>query len=372
MSLEMLEARASVMMELIVDKLSLLDYENKFCNSRKPPWPRLHKFYFAMQCSSQNDQFLYFVSLVSWLLSLVACKLPGLREQMDSNATCTDIMLRLKELGFAQPSWAASKLKQGFGDAVCSVLDGLTDLALEAQRFQFYQPIYSREMSSDDDVEILSLHGDSAKEVCVLPESKQIVNDRNIMDKHGNSPGACPENLDRGNAGRHYYEESKMQAERLACQSRVTMGSDGKDWRTHLNEAQQLHCDLSEGLSTCCAQLQKIEEDISFCLDKLESKERFLTKQFELLLTDYNSVKDRLVDVQQKLDQSLGNLTSYKNQLACTLEQLEKVKHMLVEKGNKISDVSPLVEMKNGILNLKMELQEMEVHVGVLEHTLLK
>ncbi|MCO5579902.1 hypothetical protein L7F22_033768 [Adiantum nelumboides] len=45
---------------------------------------------------------------------------------------------------------------------------------------------------------------------------------------------------------------------------------------------------------------------------------------------------------------------------------------MLVDKGNKISDVSPLIDMKDGILNLKTELQEMEIRVGVLEHTLLK
>ncbi|MCO5579904.1 hypothetical protein L7F22_033770 [Adiantum nelumboides] len=151
-------------------------------------------------------------------------------------------VLHLKELGFAQPSWAASKLKQGFGDAVCSVLDGLTDLALNAQRFRFCQPIYSKETSSDDDVEILSFHGDHTKEVCLLPDSKQIVSDTHIMEKHGSSPRTSEENLGRHNAGRNYYEESKVQAERLACQSRVTMGSDGKDWRTHLKEAQQLHC----------------------------------------------------------------------------------------------------------------------------------
>lgn len=60
------------------------------------------------------------------------------------------------------------------------------------------------------------------------------------------------------------------------------------------------------------------------------------------------------------------------NQLACTSQKLDKVKHRLVEKGNRISDVSPLVEMKNGIHNLKVELQGMEVRVGVLEHTLLQ
>lgn len=105
--------------------------------------------------------------------------------------------------------------------------------------------------------------------------------------------------MDMQNVVIDYYAEAKNEAERAACQSRVNMGSDGKDWRVHLIEAQQLHCDMSESLTACCNQLQNVEEDISFCLDKLENREKFLNKQFESLLADNNAVKGRLVGVQQ-------------------------------------------------------------------------
>lgn len=237
----MLEVRASVLMELIVDKLTLLDYENKFCNSRKPPWPRLHKFYFAMPCNTRNDQFLYFISLASWLLSLIGRKFSAPKEHMDPNATCTDIMHHLKELGFAQPSWAASKLKQGFGDAVCSVLDSLTDLALQTQRFQFNQPVYNREASFDEHVEIVNTNDDSAEEVCVLPDAIRMKSE----EKNESTSGSLLINLDKQAAVRDYFEESKIEAERVAFQLRVAM-------------------EMSESLSSCCSQLQRIEEDISF------------------------------------------------------------------------------------------------------------
>ncbi|KAH7440568.1 hypothetical protein KP509_03G000100 [Ceratopteris richardii] len=366
------DAKASVLMELIVDKLSLLDYENKFCNARKPPWPRLHKFYFSMQCSSQNEQFSYFVNLVSWLLSLLGRKFVGPREQMDLNATCTDIVLHLKDLGFAQPSWGASKLKQGFGDAVCSVLDSLTDLVLEAHNFQFSEPIYNHEIAFDEDIEVLSLQNDNSKEMCFLSDTKQFLNEAKDTANYQEVLEISSSFKEKHDAGMDLYTDSKMKAEHLACQSRVTMGSDGRDWRMHLKEAEQLHHKLSQSFSNCCAELQKVEEDISFCLDKLESKEKFLTKQLDLLLKDYTATKDRLLNVEQRHKQSLENVTILNNKLAHTSDHIKKVKHVLMEKGNKISDVSPLMEMTNSVANLKIEIQEMEVRIGVLEHTLLK
>jgi hypothetical protein len=42
----------------------------------------------------------------------------------------------------------------------------------------------------------------------------------------------------------------------------------------------------------------------------------------------------------------------------------------MVEKGNEISDLSPLLQMKAAIQRLRLELREMEVQIGVLEHSL--
>lgn len=56
------------MMEEIQDMLKLLDYENKFVKNKgfKP----LSKSHFAIASTNPSEQFIYFVSLVSWLLSV--------------------------------------------------------------------------------------------------------------------------------------------------------------------------------------------------------------------------------------------------------------------------------------------------------------
>ena len=55
-----------LVMEEILEKLKMLDYEEHFKSFR----PLTHT-YFAMPSANPNEQFYYFTSLVSWLLSLL-------------------------------------------------------------------------------------------------------------------------------------------------------------------------------------------------------------------------------------------------------------------------------------------------------------
>lgn len=57
-----------IAMEHVLDSLKMLDYETKFCRNKgfKP----VSKFHFALPSNNSSEQFMYFVSLVSWLLSI--------------------------------------------------------------------------------------------------------------------------------------------------------------------------------------------------------------------------------------------------------------------------------------------------------------
>lgn len=59
---------AIVLMDDVLEILKVLDYENKFCKNKgfKP----ISNVHFAVASSNPSEQFIYFVSLVSWLLSV--------------------------------------------------------------------------------------------------------------------------------------------------------------------------------------------------------------------------------------------------------------------------------------------------------------
>ena len=120
-------------MDNIVDKLKLLDYERDFCKQKRPPFVPLTRTYFAYPppSNNQNEQFFYFTSLTAWLLGIAGRNFQAPAQFDDPNAACSNIIMELKDVGFATPNFPPTKLKQGHGEAVCGVLDNLLDLVLE-------------------------------------------------------------------------------------------------------------------------------------------------------------------------------------------------------------------------------------------------
>ena len=102
--------------------LKLLDYEGKFCKTKgfKP----LSKVYFAQQHSNPSEQFINFISLVSWLLSINNHQVTGWNKYDDPMTASQNVILELKKLGI-ELDMPPNKLKAGFGDGVCTVLIAL-------------------------------------------------------------------------------------------------------------------------------------------------------------------------------------------------------------------------------------------------------
>lgn len=107
------------MAEQILDMLKLLDYENKFCKNKgfKP----VSKVYFAVAAANPSEQFIGFVSLVSWLLSINNHQVNGWNKYEDPMTASQNIILELKKLGI-ELEMSPGKLKSGFGEGVCTCL----------------------------------------------------------------------------------------------------------------------------------------------------------------------------------------------------------------------------------------------------------
>jgi estrogen-related receptor beta like 1 len=123
----------NLQMEEILDMLKLLDYENKFCKTKgfKP----LTKQYFSQQHPNPSEQFINFISLVSWLLSINNHQVTGWNKYDDPMTASQNVVLELKKLGISL-DMPPNKLKAGFGDGVCTVLASLCQISLQ-NKFRF-------------------------------------------------------------------------------------------------------------------------------------------------------------------------------------------------------------------------------------------
>ena len=122
-----------IMMEEILDQLKLLDYENKFCKQKgfKP----ISKAYFAQAHSNPSEQFINFISIVSWLLFLMNHQVTGWSKYDDPMTASQNIILELQKLGI-DLDMPPNKLKAGYGEGVCSVLIALGQMAMQG-KFRF-------------------------------------------------------------------------------------------------------------------------------------------------------------------------------------------------------------------------------------------
>nr|PNR43874.1 hypothetical protein PHYPA_016257 [Physcomitrium patens] len=361
------DMRGSVMAELIVDKLKLLHYEQQFCSSRSPPWPRLHKFYFALPSLHRNEQFLYFSSLAAWLFGLLGCQFAPPSEINDPNMTCAKIMMELMNLGLAPPGWLPARLKQGYGDAVCSVLDTLCSLVLDAIKFEF-PPIAH---SCQEELLVETGDDESASELYIADEA-------NTEETYGDGDTpriVHPQMLNDSNtilAANLNANKWKLDLERIAPHLRVAVSSDGNDWRAHLDRAKKLYEETSSSFTRGKTDLNRFEKNVTSSLEKLETHENFINQQLESLILEYVAVQGQLSGVQQKQNQSGETLSRLTIEHAKLLESLEQIKQKMVDKGNEISDLTPLLQIKSAMQRLKSELREMEVQIGVLEHSLVR
>ena len=127
--------------------LKLLDYENKF--GRQKGFKPLSKTFFAIPSSNPSEQFIYFVSLVSWLLSINNHVVTGWNKYDDPMTASQNVILELKKLGI-EVDMPPNKLKTGHGDGVCALLLKLCSVSLQ-NKFKFKKPVIKDEGGAMED-----------------------------------------------------------------------------------------------------------------------------------------------------------------------------------------------------------------------------
>ena len=100
-----------IIMEELLDKLKLLDYEREFTlEMRMRP---LNRHYFVLQ-TNPGEQFFVFSSLAAWLIRKTGKNFESPQEFDDPNSTIANILDHVRRLGVTI-DFAPSKLKQGYG-----------------------------------------------------------------------------------------------------------------------------------------------------------------------------------------------------------------------------------------------------------------
>eukprot|EP00047_Mylnosiga_fluctuans_P004796 m.236650 g.236650 ORF g.236650 m.236650 type:complete len:418 (+) comp13005_c0_seq1:41-1294(+) len=356
-------------MESLHDKLKLLDYDSDFCAKRG--FKSIPRHYFAI-AENASEQLYYFGNLLSWLLSITGQRFTPPDQYDDPNTVTTNIMLELRKQGLPT-EFSQTKLKQGSGEEVCQVLNNVAQLALKARKWKWSKPEHGREEFVDEaphheDVEVV------AERVVERDEVEENIMDDDddvVVDMSGPAPAPQPTAEPDKAAAEQAQAVWLAEVERVLPLLKIHLRADIKDWRGHVEEMMNNRAGIADSLTTTQEQLEKLSTDIAKTLEKIGSREKYVNSQLESLISDYRSQQDALAAVTTRWNQSSGGVDELSRELTRLTEDLDKVKGQLDEKGTSMTDASPLVKIKQALTKIKMEISQMDVRVGVIQHILL-
>ncbi|XP_077677132.1 intraflagellar transport protein 57 homolog isoform X5 [Eretmochelys imbricata] len=294
------------MMEDLLEKLKLLNYEEEAALRRHHLRP-LSRHYFALPINP-GEQFYMFCTLAAWLITKAGHPFEQPQEYDDPNATISNILSELRSFG-RSVDFPPSKLKAGYGEQACYVLDCLAEEALKHTDFSWKRPAYpteelEEEAITEDDAEL------TLNKLEEEIEEEETDNEENFIDL----------NVLKAQTYRSDMNESTKQEEILESTT------DAAEWNLEV--------------------------------------ERVLPQLKVTIRTD-NKAKE-------KYQQGSGGVTERTRTLSEITEVLEKVKQEMEEKGSSMTDGAPLVKIKQALTKLKQETVQMDIRIGVVEHTLLQ
>uniref|UniRef100_A0A3Q1CCP9 Intraflagellar transport protein 57 homolog n=1 Tax=Amphiprion ocellaris TaxID=80972 RepID=A0A3Q1CCP9_AMPOC len=345
-----------VVMECLLEKLKVLNYEEEVL--AKHNMKNLSRHYFVSSpylASNPGEQFYMFTIMAAWLINVAGRPFTEPQEYDEPNATVSNILAELRAFG-VKVDFPPSKLKTGSGEYVCFVLDRLAEEALKRRGFTFRRPNYPSENTEEE-----SVIEDDAELTLSKVEEEMIEEpddeEENVMDLEAlklrtthieAEPSSKPDEILESTVD---AAEWNLEVERVLPQLKVTIRTDNKDWRIHVDQMHQHRDGIKSSLKEAKSYLDKLQEDIGKTLEKVSSREKYINNQLEHLIQEYRSAQAKLSEIS---------------------EELEKVKQEMEEKGSSMSDGAPVVKIKQSLTKLKQEVVQMDVRIGVVEHTLLQ
>lgn len=339
-----------------MDKLRLLgiDTELRPQIKMKP----MSRYYFVTS-TNPGEQFYVFASTAAWLTRKTGKDFDQPNEEDDPNSIIVAILDVLREKDIAV-DFSSHKLKQGFGDQVCYILNVLADEALTKENFEWQKPVVDipdTEETSDD--------------VDQVEDETEIILDKveeEMAIYSEESEGEFTEEKESSNLASkvHDWEAWKLELERVAPALRLKIAADGRDWRARHAQMRAYRDELFERYKTTGSQLNKLYNSISSVMDKVAARENILNEQFGPLVFEYGSLLDELNKVTNEYKEASVGVTERQETLNELTSKVESIKQRTESKGSSMNDNSPLVTAKKAVATLKKDIQELDFQIVVL------
>lgn len=337
-------------------KLKLLDYEKVLA---KHNIKNLSRKYFVSSCHvlpTPREQFYEFAVTAAWLINKAGRPFPQPLEHDEPNATVSNILAELRAFG-VKVDFPPSKLKSGSGAHVCFVLDRLADEALKRR------PKYPAEGTEKE-----ATVEDGAELTLQPPDDDDVLDTVKLHSPHPEpQPSPRADDILESSVD---AAEWNLEVERVLAQHNVSTRSDKKQWRIYLDQMRQ-HNDIIKFLmEDSKGYLARLQEDTSKDLEKVGSKEKYISKKLEPLIQEHLSVRARLHEEQERYRQASARVMERRQELTEVSAEVMKIKQEINDRD--MTDGTPVVRIRCSLTRLRQEVVQMDKRIGMVQHLLLR
>lgn len=345
----------------IIDKLRILkiDTELRPQIKMKP----MSRYYFVAP-TNPMEQFFVFVSTAAWLIRKTGKDFEQPHEEDDPNTTITAIVDVLREKEIAV-DFSNHKLKQGYGEQVCYILNVLADEALKVENFDWKKPVININDAEETVDDVDQIEDETEILLDKVEEEMAIYSEESEGEDYGNTDDRV-EGKDSLIDKVHDWEAWKLELERVAPALRLKISADGRDWRARHSQMRTYKDELLERFKTSGTQLNKLYSNINSTMDKVAARENILNEQFGPLVREYGALLDELSKVTNEYKEVSVGVTERQEMLNELTLKVESVKQRTESKGSSMNDNSPLVNAKKAVATLKKEIQDMDFQIIIL------
>lgn len=370
-------------MNTLSNKLKLLNYEDEYLLKWK--MKPLSKHYFSIGTNS-GEQFHSFITLAAWLIQQAGGDLEKPQEFDDPNTVVSSIMSILRKYGY-EVNFGVNKLKSGSGEQVIYTLNKLADEALRAKGFSWRDPEYPPENQDDDDdynkdeIDEAELDINKIEEDMNKFANDDYDEDENILNMEALSKMNNISSMTKNVPEIRHEEilesktdatEWKLEVERVLPQLKVTIKTDNKDWRTHIEQMHTYQESIDDSLKDTKGYFEKLYEEISRTLEKISSREKYINNQLDEPMQNFRNYQDRLSEIKETYRNRSHGINERTQLLSSVTNDLQRIKEEMEEAGQSMTDGSPLIKIKKAMDNINSDMKNMDIRIGVLEHILLQ
>jgi estrogen-related receptor beta like 1 len=144
------------------------------------------------------------------------------------------------------------------------------------------------------------------------------------------------------------------------------------EWRAHLEQSTHSNAIVASLLPTSKGSLERLSEDLSQLLEVVRGREKSINTTFKHLMVEHKACAEKTAESQLAVQAVQATVNKFSAELAAISDVLEEVKQNIEEKGNSVTDTSPLIKVKAALSSIRSECRSLDLQIGVVSHAVLQ